>query len=158
MGAAHHARRSFRLTTMAARRYSTTTLPAILAMRDQGRNWSEIAKRLNVSPDTLRSAMSLLGIKGAVQAKTAQYPVREWVQRLALGDTVPEIASSHGLSRMAVYGVLRHRGLPTTCRAAIKARAGAVHSTTGGRGREVKESTGSERIERLVQPSLMRAA
>lgn len=107
---------------MAARRYSTTTLPAILALRDQGLNWLEVAAQLNVCPNALRGAVSLLGIQGAKTAEVATYPVEQWVRRLARGDTAHDIAQSHGLSRMVVYGVLRHRGLPTTCRAAIKAQ------------------------------------
>lgn len=107
---------------MAARRYGTTTLPQILALRDQGLNWLEVAAQLNVRPDGLRALASVLGIQGATTAAVAAYPVREWVKRLASGDTAQDIARSHGITRQRVYGVLRNRGLPTTCRSAIKAR------------------------------------
>lgn len=107
---------------MAARRYGTTTLPEIMALVAQGLNWLEIAARLNVRPDGLRALASVLGIQGAKNAEVATYPVREWVKRLARGDTAQDIALSHGIPCKRVYGVLRNRGLPTTCRSAIKAR------------------------------------
>lgn len=107
---------------MASRKYGTTTLPQILALRDQGLNWLEVADRLNVRPDALRALASVLGIKGAMTAAVASYPVKQWVQRLARGDTAQDIAQSHGIPRRRVYSVLRARGLPTTCREAIKAR------------------------------------
>lgn len=110
---------------MAARRYGTTTLPQILALRDQGLNWLDIATQLNVRPDGLRALVGVLGIQGAKNAEVGTYPVEQWVRRLASGDTAQDIARTHGIPPKRVYGVLRNRGLPTTCRAAIKARGTA---------------------------------
>ena len=114
------------------RKYATTSEAEILALCAQGLTFVQIAEKLNLPIVALRGAASLLGIKSGRGHGDAALPLQQWVDRLAGGATLQELATDHhGVSRQAVFMALRRRGLPTNCRAAVKFKAQSGAPTAG---------------------------
>ena len=104
------------------RKYATTTEAEIRSLTEQGLTFVKIAEKLNLNVQSLRQAASLMGIKsGRLHSETL--PLAEWVDALANGSTLQEIADPRAISRQSVYTCLARRGLPTNCRAAVKFKA-----------------------------------
>ena len=115
-----------------ARKYATTTEAEIRALTAQGLTFVQIAEKLNVHINSLRQAASLLGIRSGYGARGREtVPADVWIDRLAMGDTLDEIAASDDTTRQNVHQHLFRRGLPTTCRAAVKFKALQASKQTG---------------------------
>ena len=107
------------------RKYATTSEAEIRALAAEGLTFPKMAEKLNVPIGSLRIAASLLGIKSGRGSGEAALPLQQWVDRLAEGATLHEIAAGHsgGVTRQAIYVALHRRGLPTSCRLAVKFKA-----------------------------------
>ena len=109
---------------MAKRKYATTSEAEIRALTAEGLNFVQIAERLNLHVTALRVTASVLGIKSGRGHGDSALPLQQWIDRLAAGATLDELAKDHhGTSRQNVYGALARRGLPTSCRLAVKFKA-----------------------------------
>lgn len=107
----------------AARKYSTTSEAELRSLTEQGLTFVQIAERLNLEISMLRATACTLGIKSG-RGRDESLPLQSWVDRLAAGETLQELADSHnGCSRQAIYQALNRRGLPTNCRLAVKFKA-----------------------------------
>ncbi len=110
---------------MAARKYKTTTEAEIRALVDQGLTIVVVAERLGVNINALRAALTVLGIKSKRAVRADDPRLIDWVDRLAVGDSLQEIATSEGVTRQYVNQLLRRHKLPSCTRAAVKARIAA---------------------------------
>lgn len=107
-----------------ARKYATTSEAEIRALAAEGLTFPKMAERLNVHIGALRTTASLLGIKSGRGHGNTALPLQEWIDRLAAGATLEEIGQSfHGTSRQNIQAALSRRGLPSSCRAAVKFKA-----------------------------------
>jgi hypothetical protein len=105
-------------------KYATTSEAEIRALAAEGLNFSQIAERLNVHVGALRTAASVLGIKSGRGHGDSALPLQQWIDRLAAGETLEEIGRSyHNTSRQNIQSALSRRGLPSSCRAAVKFKA-----------------------------------
>lgn len=113
----------------------TTSEAEIRSLVGQGLNFPEIAERLNVNVHMLRACCSLLGIRSAASRgcnrtmqdkQAAAERLHGWVGRLERGDSINDIARDEGCSRENVNAQLRRHGLPSSVRAAVKAKHAAV--------------------------------
>ena len=108
----------------APRKYNTTTEAELRALVDEGLNWVQIAERLNLEVSMLRATACTLGIKSGYGLRGREIvPLDVWIGKLAAGGTLEEIAAAGGTTRQNVHQHLYRRGLPTTCRAAVKFKA-----------------------------------
>ena len=109
---------------MRPRKYATTSEAEIRALCAQGLTFVQIAEKLDLPIAALRTTASLLGIKSGRGHGDGALPLQQWVDRLAGGATLQELATDHhNTSRQNVYAALRRHGLPTNCRAAVKFKA-----------------------------------
>ena len=109
---------------MRPRKYATTSEAAIRALAAEGLNFVQMAEKLNVPIGALRTTASVLGIKSGRGHGDTALPLQEWIDRLAAGDTLDELAKDHhGTSRQNIRSALARRGLPTSCRLAVKFKA-----------------------------------
>ena len=111
---------------MTKKTFSKTSEAAIRELASQGMGFAQIAAALNVSMTMLRTTACTLGIPsgngvGRPTVKDAQ--LIEWIDRLAAGDMLVEIAGSDSDKAKKIYSLLSGRGLPTTTRAAVKFKA-----------------------------------
>ena len=108
----------------AQRKYNSTSEAEIRALAAEGLGFPQMAAKLNVPLGALRITASLLGIKSGRGHGDAALPLQAWIDRLAAGETLQELADSHhGTSRQNIHSALNRRGLPTNCRAAVKFKA-----------------------------------
>ena len=108
----------------APRKYATTSEAELRALVAEGLNWVQIAERLNLEVSMLRATACTLGIKSSYGLRGREVLPRDaWIGKLAAGDTLEEIAAADGITRQNVHQHLHRRGLPTTCRAAVKFKA-----------------------------------
>ena len=108
----------------APRKYNTTTEAELRALVADGLNWVQIAERLNLEVSMLRATACTLGIKSSYGLRgRGPLPLDTWIDKLAAGDTLEEIAAADGITRQNVHQHLHRRSLPTTCRAAVKFKA-----------------------------------
>ena len=106
------------------RKYATTSEAEIRALAAEGLTFPQMAEKLNVPIGALRTTASVLGIKSGRGKGDEALPLQAWIDRLAAGATLQEVADSHhGVSRQAIYSALDRRGLPTSCRLAVKFKA-----------------------------------
>ena len=106
------------------RKYATTSEAEIRALAAEGLTFPQMAERLNVPIGALRTTASTLGIKSGRGHGDAALPLQEWVDQLAAGATLDEIGKAHGnTTRQNIYAALSRRGLPTSCRLAVKFKA-----------------------------------
>lgn len=106
------------------RKYATTSEAEIRALAAEGLNFVQMAEKLNVPIGALRTTASVLGIKSGRSHGDTALPLQEWIDRLAAGDTLDELAKDHhGTSRQNIHSALARRGLPTSCRLAVKFKA-----------------------------------
>ena len=111
---------------MTKKTYSKTSEAAIRELASQGMGYERIADQLNVSRMMLRATACTLGIslgKGAGRLTVQDAQLTEWIDRLAAGDLVAEIAGENANMAKKIYSRLSIRGLPTTTRAAVKFKA-----------------------------------
>ncbi len=111
---------------MTERKYKTTTEAEIRALVDQGLTIVVVAQRLGVCLSLLRAAISVLGIKSKRAMRGDDPRLLAWVDRLAAGDSLQEIATEEGITRQYVHQLLRKHKLPTCTRAAVKAKHAPV--------------------------------
>lgn len=111
----------------------TTTEAELRELCAQGLNFVQIAERLNLNVQSLRNCCSVLGIRSGDYRSGhpgvgRKDPARllAWVGRLERGDSVGDIARDEGCSRENVNAQLRRHGLPSSVRAAVKAKHAAV--------------------------------
>ena len=108
----------------APRKYATTSEAELRALVAEGLTFVQIAERLNLEVNMLRATACTLGIKSSYGLRSqGPLPLDTWIDKLAAGDTLEEIAASDGMTRQNVRQHLHRRGLPTTCRAAVKFKA-----------------------------------
>ncbi len=106
------------------RKHPATSEAEIRALAAEGLTFPQMAEKLNVPIGALRTTASVLGIKSGRGHGDAALPLQAWIDRLAAGETLQELADSHhGTSRQNVYSALARRGLPTSCRLAVKFKA-----------------------------------
>ena len=106
------------------RKYAVTSEAEIRALAAEGLNFVQMAEKLNVPVGALRITASMLGIKSGRGHGDAALPLQEWIDQLAAGATLDEIGKAHhGTSRQNIYSALERRGLPTSCRLAVKFKA-----------------------------------
>lgn len=106
------------------RKYAVTSEAEIRALAAEGLTFPQMAERLNVPIGALRTTASVLGIKSGRGHGDAALPLQQWIEQLAAGATLEEIGKAHhGTSRQNVYNALARRGLPTSCRHAVKFKA-----------------------------------
>jgi hypothetical protein len=109
---------------MRPRKYATTSEAEIRALAAEGLTFPKMAERLNVPLGALRITASMLGIKSGRGHGDSALPLQQWVDRLAAGATLDELAQEHhGTSRQNIHAALARRGLPTSCRLAVKFKA-----------------------------------
>ena len=97
------------------------------ALTAAGKTFPEIAQAHNLSLSSLRQAASVLGIKsGRPNNRTDSARVMEFVGLLERGLTLQEVADTVKISRQAVFQALASRGLPTSTRAALRAKFAEV--------------------------------
>lgn len=112
----------------------TTSEAEIRALCAEGMNFVQIAEHLNLNVQSLRNACSVLGIRSGdyrsggpgIGQKRSMERLLGWVDRLSHGDSIGDIARDEGCSRENVNAQLRRAGLPSSVRAAVKAKHAAV--------------------------------
>lgn len=112
----------------------TTSEAEIRELCAQGLNFVQIAERLNLHKHSLRQCCSVLGIRSGdhrsggsgIGRQATSEQLLGWVARLERGDSAAEIARDEGCTRENVAQILRRRGLPSSVRAAVKAKHAAV--------------------------------
>lgn len=112
----------------------TTTEAELRELCAEGLNFVQIAERLNLNARSLRNACSVLGIRSGdyrsgcqgIGNKRSMERLNGWVARLERGDSLGDIARDEGCSRENVNAQLRRSGLPSSVRAAVKAKHAAV--------------------------------
>ena len=109
---------------------STTSEAELRALCAEGLNFVQIAERLNLNLQALRTTCCVLGIRsGDYRGGGHKYSMDVllgWVERLSRGDSIGDIARDEGCSRENVNALLRRSGLPSSIRAAVKAKHAAV--------------------------------
>jgi len=106
------------------RKYATTSEAEIRALAAEGLTFPQMAAKLNVPLGALRITASMLGIKSGRGHGDSALPLQQWIDRLAAGATLQELADAHhGVSRQSIHAALYRRGLPTSCRLAVKFKA-----------------------------------
>lgn len=106
-----------------ARKYATTSEAEIRGLTAQGMTFVQIAAKLNVPIGSLRTTACVLGIKSGRGHDSASLPLHAWIDHLAAGGTLDEIATDRKLTPQAIQQHLSRRGLPSSCRAAVKFKA-----------------------------------
>ena len=106
------------------RKYAPTSEAEIRALCAEGLTFVQIAERLAVPVGPLRTVASLLGIKSGRGHGDSALPLQQWIDELAAGATLDDVAKAHhGTARQNIHAALKRRGLPTNCRAAVKFKA-----------------------------------
>lgn len=113
---------------MKKRTYKTTTEAELRSLASQGLNWKQVAERLGLSLPRLRATVNVLGLLAGAHGRPrhSEETLLEWVGELARGATLEEVGTARGISRQAIHFGLKSRGLPTTCRGAVKKVNAAV--------------------------------
>ena len=107
----------------------TTSEAELRALCAEGLNFVQIAERLNLNIQTLRTTCSVLGIRSGDYRSGRNgslKDLRSWVARLERGDSTADIARDEGCTRENVNATLRRHGLPSSIRTAVKAKHAAV--------------------------------
>jgi len=93
-------------------------------LTSQGLNWVQISEKLGIPAHRLRMVGSCLGIStGRAFNRTPGLDFAELVSLLEAGETFTKVAAKCGVERSCLRAAFKRKGLPTTCRAAIRAKS-----------------------------------
>ena len=104
----------------------TTTEAELRAYAEQGLNWVQVAEKTGIKAGLIRVAASVLGIRSAYNSgnyglgSERQAKLSTYVDRMAVGETIGQIAKSEGVSRQAINHALKKHGLPTCVLEAVR--------------------------------------